>query len=377
MRIWVVGRAIPTKENNMKGSFELEQAQMLSRHGYEVYYPVLDLRPVRKKRKYGFIETELDGVTAVTLSVPISLVLPGRVRKGLALFLKEKLFRDMAIKYGMPKVIHVHYPAAFSYKPFQQMKKLGSKIVCTEHWTKVLNKTLNEVSVENLKEYIENCDEVMCVGEGMISSIQELTGSDREIKIIPNIVSEDFKLKEFPESDGTFRFAGVGRLVPCKRFDLLIRAFIDEFKGDNRFHLDIIGNGEEYLPLKHLIHEHGCENQISLLGVMDRKEVAEYYHKCNALVMSSNLETFGVPIIEAMASGLPVITTDAMGFPSLFHKEHGYIIPKDDQVCMAKAMRTLYENYSQFDGKKISEYARKYFGEDAIFELLSKVYTAE
>ena len=375
MRVWVIGRGFPTKANNMLGSFEFEQAQILAKHGYEVYYPVLDLRSIRHKRKYGVIKRDLDGVTVVTLSIPIGRILPVKFRTWLILRLKEKMYSNVVREFGRPDIIHVHYPACFMFRPFRQIKSLGAKIVCTEHWTKVLNKTLDKINIEYLKDYVENCDEVMCVGEGMVSSIKDLTESDREIKVVPNIVSNEFGFKERSESDGTFRFVGVGRLVPCKRFDLLIRAFTDEFKGDNRFHLDIIGGGEEYLPLKKLIHDRGCENQISLLGVMERNKIAEYYHECDALVMSSNLETFGVPIIEAMASGLPVITTDAMGFPSLFHKEHGYIIPKDDEKALANAMRTLFNNYSEFDGEKISAYARKHFGEDTVFNMLNDVYT--
>lgn len=373
MRVWVIGRAIPTKKNNMAGSFELEQAQMLARHGCEVYYLVLDIYSIRR-RKLGLVKREIDGVNVITLSFPIGRLLPARSRNQFSAILRRIEFAITAKNYGMPDVVHVHYPALYSYSAFRKMKEHGAKIICTEHWTKVQDKTLPAQNVKNLTDFADNCDAMLCVGERLAKSVKELTNTTKPIEVIPNIVSENFTYQEKVGADGIFRFVGVGRLVACKRFDMMIRAFADAFNGDSSVRLDIIGGGEEYDSLKRIIHECGCDDQITLLGTMDRNEVAAYYHQCDALVMSSNLETFGVPIIEAMASGLPVITTDAMGFPSLFHEEHGYIIPMDQEEALMRSMRKLYENYSQFDKKAISQYAKKTYGEDMISSHLLQIY---
>lgn len=382
MRIWVIGRGFPTKSNNMLGSFEFEQAQMLARHGHEVYYPVIDLRSIRRWRKFGIVKTLEKNINVITLNIPVGPILSSKFRYTLRNQLMKFLFRQVASEFGTPNVIHVHYPCIYPYSMFKQIHDMGAKLVCTEHWTKVQNKTLSdntvskEQALSNLLDCVENYDNILCVGEPLRNSIQELTQTRREIIVVPNIVSPLFSYSEkesFNKKD-MFRFVGVGRLVDVKRFDLLIRAFVNAFKDCKYVKLDIIGGGPEYNHLKNLIDTCNCKQQVSMLGTMSREEVAKYFHKCHALVMSSNLETFGVPIIEAMASGLPVVTTDAMGFRSLFHKEHGYIVPANDEIALGMGMRQIYENYGFYDHKAISDYAKKVFGEDAVYEKLYSLY---
>lgn len=376
MRIWVIGRGFPTKQNNMLGSFELEQAQMLARHGYEVFYPVVDLRSIRHWRRFGYYEKESGGVRVVTVSVPIGKICSAQRRREWTYKLRKLLFRKMVRTYGKPDVIHVHYPSVFSFEPFEDLERAGVKFVFTEHYTKVQNKTLSDQCLINLKDWVAHSDKLTCVGAALGESIRELTGTDKRITVIPNVVPDYFYYDERELTGSGFRFVGAGRLVECKRFDMMISAFCSAFKDISAVKLDIIGGGTEYERLRNLIRSYQCENQVSLLGVMNREEIAAYYRRCNALIMSSNLETFGVPIIEAMASGMPVITTDAMGFPDLFLQSCGYIVPKDNEAALVEAMKELYFNYSRFDRATISRYAKDTFGEEAVFKQLDEAYTA-
>ena len=374
MRIWVLGRGFPEKENNMLGSFEFEQAQMLARHGAEVFYPVVRICPPQKTRRILFSRRQVGEVTVVTLELP---VLVGKLRnkeQGLWMRALVYLFRYMLRRFGAPDVLHVHYPALYPFRLFAGLQQAGVQIVGTEHWTRVQEKTITPSKLNCLKQCVANYDALICVGEPLKRSIAEQTGSDREIFVVPNVVSKDFFYAPEEKKDEVFRFLGIGRLVACKRFDLLIRAFWDVFAGNSGVCLSIVGDGEERGRLETLIRELGCGEQVKLLGVMDRKEVPAYYRQCSALAVSSNLETFGVPIIEAMASGLPVVTTDAMGFASLFHAEHGFIVPADDQAAFAAALRRLYDAYGSYDRAEIARYAVSHFSEDVIAARLFDIY---
>ena len=378
MKIWVIGRGVPTKKNKMKGSFELEQAQMLARHGHEVIYLAIEMS-VRRWMDVGSTEKFINGVRSIELCAPINRLLPEIINSKIKIKIRKYFYNKILRQYGRPDVIHVHYPSLHPFGPFKAFQDNDTKLVCTEHWSKVQNKTLKRENQIYLQDCVKYYDHLICVGEPLVKSIRELTGTKRPISVLPNIVSKEFSFSEdhCVTKGRKFRFIGVGRLVKLKRFDLMIKAFIDAFKGNDKVKLDIIGGGDEYTQLKKLIQLNQAEDQVSLLGIMNRKEVAAYYKKCNALLVSSNLETFGIPIIEAMATGLPVVTTDAMGFPSLFHKEHGYIVPADDEKAFAKAMRSLYDNYEGFNSKKISEYARAMFGEEVIYKKLLSIYSAD
>ena len=376
MRIWVIGRGFPTKTNRMLGCFEFDQAQMLARRGHEVIYPVVGMS-LRRLNNFGRFDRLINGVRVIEWQIPFGWPILSRamVRK-LSTQLKRCLYRKIMQQYGVPDVLHVHYPALHQFAEFAELQERGVKLVCTEHFSKVQNKTLEKQFLHNLRECVQHFDHILCVGELLKQSIMELTGTTKEITVVPNIVPEIFNYEKsnIRDRDGSFCFIGVGRLIKGKCFDLLIKAFLQEFKNYKQVKLDIVGGGEEYNRLSRLIKETHSEDQITLLSIINRQDIPEYYKRCDALVMSSNQETFGVPIIEAMASGLPVVTTDAMGFRSLFHKEHGYVVPANDEIALGRAMKQMYENYNSYDRKAISEYAKRVFGEDAIYNKLYSLY---
>lgn len=133
-----------------------------------------------------------------------------------------------------------------------------------------------------------------------------------------------------------------GRLSHQKNYGLLIRAFSlirDQFP---EHVLRIYGQGPEEEKLKQLIAELGLEKQVFLMGVRDNVMKAEA--AASLYVMSSNFEGFPNALAEAMASGIPVISTD---FASGVAREliadgvNGYVVPLRDEKAMAEKMRVI------------------------------------
>ena len=132
MRIWVIGRGYPSTVNHMLGSFELEQAQMFAKYGNEVYYPVVDLRSVRHRRKWGLSLAQQQGVTIATFSFPVGRIVPMKWQILLKRHFREVLLRKLGRRTGKPDIIHVHYPSIYPYKLFSGFQKEGAKIIGTE-----------------------------------------------------------------------------------------------------------------------------------------------------------------------------------------------------------------------------------------------------
>ena len=158
-------------------------------------------------------------------------------------------------------------------------------------------------------------------------------------KIIPNPIDGE-TLPERIITDSK-RVVGVGRLNKQKNFPLLIKSFAslgDDFKD---FRLDIYGEGPERKALEELIENLNVKDRVTLCGA--QKNVKELISDAEMFVMSSDYEGFPNALLEAMAIGLPVISTDfSTGIASeLIDKENGAVIPVGDEAALTDAMRTL------------------------------------
>ena len=374
MKIWVIGRSYPEPSNNMTGSFELEQAKMLHKNGEEVSYLCCSLHPKKKIKEWGLQSWQEGGITIYSDSVRFfPRVYP-------VYFLKKRddvwrrFFQLVSEKEGMPDVIHVHYPAMLMLAdvllPFQ---KQGVKIVVTEHWTKVLSKSLDKAELLQYRNYFQYIDACICVGSPLENAVREIVGDTKmPMFIVPNVVDPEFR-PVYKEHDG-FEFIAVGRLVKVKQFDQIIRVFSEAFRGKDA-KLTIIGGGEEHKQLIKLIDELSMEAQILLTGSLPRVQVAERIANADCLVCYSRFETFGVPIIEAWACGVPTTTTTtAAAVIDNFDERLGVEVHYDNMDELKEKMVYMYENIDQYDKKFISEFAKERFSEKAIYEKLKAIY---
>ena len=106
-----------------------------------------------------------------------------------------------------------------------------------------------------------------------------------------------------------FTFYAQAHLTPRKGFDILVRAFARRFRGDTSVQLVIGGAGESRHDLEGLVEVTGVHRQVTFLGGIPSDAVREAMWKANCFVLPSRAENFGVVLIEALATGLPVIFT--------------------------------------------------------------------
>lgn len=188
------------------------------------------------------------------------------------------------------------------------------------------------------------------------------------------MVGQDFQ-PTYGSHDG-FEFIAAGRLVEIKQFDKIILAFSECFRGKPA-RLTIIGGGEEYDALKKLIADLSMENQVTLTGSLPRKEVAQRIANADCLVCYSSFETFGVPIVEAWACGIPTTTTTAAAVIDNFDERLGVEVSFDDFEDLKNKLKYIYDNISLFDKGFISKYAREHFSEPVVYRRLLDVYMGD
>ena len=372
MVIWVIGRNYPLQENGLRGSFELEQAKMLSRHGNDVHYLACSLHPLKRIKGKKGIQTWInEGVKVTVLSAFCTpRVYPFYFNKARNM-LWTRLFKMVEKENGKPEVIHIHYPSMLMIADaVRYYHERGVKIVATEHWTKVLEKKLDYIELKEFRKYNRVLDSFICVGLPLKIAVKDLTGMDSVI--VPNIVNSEFKISN-AKHEG-FRFVAVGRLVRIKQFDRIIEAFCDCFLGEQDITLTIIGDGEEKNNLQRIIEERNAVKQVKLTGVLTRENTAEFVSNCDNLICFSRLETFGVPIIEAWACGLSTITSTAAAIIDDFDERLGIRISFDDYDGLKAALKYIYDNRNIYDKSFISEFAHSHFSENVIVQRLIELY---
>ena len=375
MKVWVIGRGYPEPLNNMTGTFEFDQAKMLQKNGENVCYICCSLHPTKVIKAWGFQSWKEDGVTVCTYSLRFfPRVFPFYFVKIRNLIWKN-FFQCILEEYGSPNIIHVHYPAMLMIADALYMfHQMGVKIIVTEHWTKVLAKSLDAIETRAFRRYFEYIDACICVGSPLKNAIKTIVRNNKiPFYIIPNIVDREFQpsLKTIRED---FEFIAVGRLTQVKQFDQIIHAFSECFRG-KKVKLTIVGGGEEYNSLKNLVIMLGMETQITLTGSQSRKKVAQYIAHSDCLVCFSRFETFGVPIIEAWACGIPTIaTTAAAAIIDNFDSKLGIEVNYNNVMELKEKMEYMYNNISSYNKKFITAFSQKNFSEDVIYRKLKNIY---
>ena len=133
----------------------------------------------------------------------------------------------------------------------------------------------------------------------------------------------------------------VGQFIHRKGFDVLLNAWA---KCDKEYELYIIGATptKEYLDIKEKLH---LEN-VYFEGFKTKEELNCYYQAADLFVFPTREDIWGLVVNEAMANGLPVITTDkcVAGLELIKNGENGYIVPTENQDELAKRINELLSN---------------------------------
>jgi hypothetical protein len=140
----------------------------------------------------------------------------------------------------------------------------------------------------------------------------------------------------------------VGRLIPCKGFDTLIRACARLQRGGMTLQCEIIGDGPQRSALEALIAEEKLGGSVTLAGVLPQEAVAERLRMATVFALAARVDEAGVSdvlptvIIEAMGAGLPVVATRVGGIPELVvPHETGLLVEPEDPERLAEALEKI------------------------------------
>lgn len=213
------------------------------------------------------------------------------------------------------------------------------------------------------KFVIPKADAVRAVSQKLKKKlINDFGVKEEKITVAPIYVERTTHNVERTTHNSQFIFLTVGRLVPVKNISLQIKA-MKEINAE----LWIVGDGPLTSDFGRRISDLKLNNKIKLLGW--QSDLEKFYSQADAFLLTSNYEGWGMAVIEAARSGLPIIMTDVGCAEEVIKNgESGIVIPVDNQRELEKAMIKLIDNPEL--RKKLGEGAR-----EAVKKLPSKEET--
>ncbi|MBU2445903.1 MAG: N-acetyl-alpha-D-glucosaminyl L-malate synthase BshA [Bacteroidetes bacterium] len=269
-------------------------------------------------------------------------------------------------KYEKIDILHVHYAIPHSVSAMlakQIIIENGEtlKFTTTLHGTDITLVGLEPSFLPLVKFSIERSDGVTAVSNFLKEKTLTNYKIKKEIEVIPNFVdTEVYK----PKEDCVFKqhFAPKGEKVlvhisnfrPVKRVPDVIK-ILAEVKKKVPTKLILAGDGPDRSECERLVREMDLKQDVHFLG--KQEAVVDILNASDLFIMPSQSESFGLSALEAMACGLPTISTSIGGLPELVvHAETGFIAEIGDIDRMAKYAIDLLSNENKY--KLFSENAR-------------------
>lgn len=332
------------------GSFFRDQAKALSRAGVAARVAFVEPRSIRSlslqavaESRWQTIEANEHGVLTTRQkgwNTGLRWVWGSRVW---ALLLSQLVLQN-AGGHPRPDIIHAHNALYAGLAARRIARRLGIPYLVTEHASAFLMGPLRSAEAEVARKVYADAHAIVSVSRALARAMAPYVGG-KNIAILPNVVdSEFFVPPPIRRRCSTFRVLAVGYLNPNKGFDVLIRAFAAQFRGQRECELVIGGDGPEQMNLEMLAGQSGVSRQVRFLGRLTRQQVRDAMWGANVLTISSFHETFGVVALEAMSTGLPVIASRSGGPEDFVSAENGWLVPPGDVSLLAEALRLSWES---------------------------------
>ena len=361
MYILEVSYGCPSEKYPLNGIFQMDQAKALADLGHKVVFAAVDIRSIRRWRKWGISQRTANSLPVVEFNFPMGPFFP-KLSRRICRRGFSKVLKKVIRQYGKPDVVHVHFGGT-ALCVVEACKRENIPYIVTEHSSIINRDDLTEAEIAPMRYVYQNAAAVIAVSSALARHIKQY--SSISAAVIPNIVdlsAFDWHRKKHDE----FRFIAAANLNQGKGFDILLKAFHKCREIGMDATLTIMGDGPEMEALINTVSKYHLGDVVSFYGRYVRTQFAEELSQSDAFVLASRGETFGVVYAEAMACGVPVIATRCGGPEDFVDDSNGILVDVDDVDGLADAMMTMYYHAGEYDSAQIAERTQERFSAEKV-----------
>lgn len=366
-----------------EGDFIQRHARAVSRFlDVDVFYIVRDAEgKITRNVKHDIIR---EGRLTQHIIYYYSSKLPIGTADRLFSYLKyQRLFKShikqYISEYGQPSLVHVHVGMKAGMIAEWIRSTYDVPYVISEHWSGFLPESterfehLPSYLRQTWKNILDNAAGVSTVSAHLKQQMQKLHPRMAEPVVIPNVVDTNLFYLADNASGMIPHFVHVSDLGDHKNPTTIIEAFSILQQKNIAFMLDVFGWHNE--KIQSLVEKGGLNESIHFHGEIPQPSLAEYVRNADAQILFSSFETFGCVVIEAGASGVPVIVSDIPAMRELVKPEHnGVIVASQSAAALAESIEWFLQHRKVFNRATIAEEASNKYSYDAVGKMFVDWY---
>ena len=290
----------------------------------------------------------------------------------------HRLFTRYVKDNGWPDLIHAHCALPAGIMALALKKRYNLPYVVTEHKSSYKRGKVGGWKIRTARKVFKNSDARIAVSPELGKLLESMIGkSFTPWQWLPNMLGSSFAANDnIIQSDhDEFVFLNIAMLREIKGQRELLQAFAKFFKDKPETQLRIGGDGLLRQELICLAEQLGISEQVAFLGTLNRDQVQQEMNCCDAFVLPSHYETFGVVLIEALSCGRPIVATACGGPECIVAPHNGVLVPAQDVTALGEAMLLVQKQISQYNSFDIRRKCLENFGPENVANKLLEIYS--
>lgn len=375
LKILVIPSWYPNEKDKLWGNYFIKQSEALNEYAdvSMLYINRIGLKELKKYKKekltdgydknlykFNFYKKTIINYKAVSIDYSFK-----RYEKA-----AYKAYKKYIEIIGKPDIILVEstLPAGLAAKYIKEKENIP--YVVHEHSLDVLN---NPIYKKYVNEILKNADDYMAVNSDIANSIKKVR---KDCHIVPNFIDCNKFDVERIKTNKDFNLISICNFYKVKALEVLLKALniVVNEKNNKDVKLKIVGTGDYKDYYQSVCNSLNLNENVEFVGYVENAKIPNILANSDVLCISSTVETFCIPIVEAFSSGIPVITTDCTGPLEIVDKTNSIVVPKNNIEEYSDAILKIKKEYKKYNSKEIKKYAFDRYDKSVICKKIINIF---